>query len=246
MPPKQKALRARLSPEGRKATILRTARKLFAETGHEDFLPAEVARRAGISEATIYRYFPTKRDLLVTLAEEWLSEILEEEPDFAQLGDVFTQLRHVVRYCFLVIRREPMLSRFVLTVLRTDPNYRAMEIYRLNRRFTASITSVLDAATNTGLFRKDVSAKLLRDIIFGAVEHQTWAFLRGEGDFPTDSAADAIAELIFRGMIAPTADAKKATAAIEKLKGLTQSIEDQAGALRAAIADVEYSAMRLK
>jgi TetR/AcrR family transcriptional regulator, fatty acid metabolism regulator protein len=42
----------------------------------------------------------------------------------------------------------------------------------------------------------------LRDMIFGCIEHQTWAFIRGAGDFSVDAAADGIAAVIYRGMVA--------------------------------------------
>jgi AcrR family transcriptional regulator len=42
--------------------ILAAARALFAEQG-TDVLLADVARRAGVGAATLYRHFPTREDL---------------------------------------------------------------------------------------------------------------------------------------------------------------------------------------
>jgi AcrR family transcriptional regulator len=74
---------ARLKPDQRIAELIAAARTLLAEVGYERFLPAELARRCGVSEATVYRYFPTKRELLVRVAQEWLDEVLGVEPDLA-------------------------------------------------------------------------------------------------------------------------------------------------------------------
>ena len=37
-------------------------------------------------------------------------------------------------------------------------------------------------------------------MIYGGVEHYAFAFLRGEGDFSADEAADSIADIIYRGL----------------------------------------------
>jgi AcrR family transcriptional regulator len=192
--------RARLKPDERIAELIAVSRTLLAEVGYERFLPAEVARRCGVSEGTIYRYFPTKRALLVRVAEEWLDEVLGVEPDVAHHDTTREQLRFVVRHAVEVVRKEPVLTRFIFNELRPDPDFRAGAVYQLNRRITKMVTRVLQDAVERGDFRDDVSLELLRDMIFGAIEHQAWAYLRGEGDFSTDDTADGITQVIYRGM----------------------------------------------
>jgi AcrR family transcriptional regulator len=192
--------RARLKPDERIAELIAVSRTLLAEVGYERFLPAEVARRCGVSEGTIYRYFPTKRALLVRVAEEWLDEVLGVEPDVAHHDTTRERLRFVVRHAVEVVRKEPVLTRFIFNELRPDPDFRTGAVYQLNRRITKMVTRVLQDAVERGDFRDDVSLELLRDMIFGAIEHQAWAYLRGEGDFSTDDTADGITQVIYRGM----------------------------------------------
>ena len=37
-------------------------------------------------------------------------------------------------------------------------------------------------------------------MIFGAIEHQAWAYLRGEGDLATEQTTEGITTVIYRGM----------------------------------------------
>lgn len=192
---------ARLRPDERIAELVAAARTLLSEVGYERFLPAEVARRCGVSEATVYRYFPTKRELLVRVAEGWFDEVLATlEPGVTQHEGTYEQLRYVIRYAVEVVRREPTLTRYILNELRPDPEFRSTQIYQLNRRFTGIVRQVLADAVARGDFRDDVSVELLRDMIFGGIEHQAWAYLRGEGDFSTDRATEGITTVIYRGM----------------------------------------------
>jgi hypothetical protein len=99
-----------------------------------------------------------------------------------------------------VVRKEPALTRFIFNELRPDPDYRSTAIYQLNRRITSMVAQVIRDAVTSGDFRDDVGVELLRDMIFGAIEHQAWAYLRGEGDFSTDATAEGITRVIYGGM----------------------------------------------
>lgn len=198
---------ARLKPEQRIAELVAVSRELLAEVGYERFLPVEVARRCGVSEATIYRYFPTKRALLVRVAEEWLDEVLGVEPDVAHHETSYERLRFVVRHAVDVIRKEPALTRFIFNELRPASDFRSSVVYQLNRRITGMVEKVLRDAVACGDFRDDVQVELLRDMIFGAIEHQAWAYLRGEGDFSTDVATEGITRVIYGGMATRPDDA---------------------------------------
>ena len=59
--------RSRLEPQQRREQLLDTGAALFAEKPYEDVLMEDIAARAGVSRATLYHYFPSKRDLYVAI-----------------------------------------------------------------------------------------------------------------------------------------------------------------------------------
>lgn len=61
-------------PAGKKK-VLTTALKLFANNGFHATTTAKIAKQAGVSEGTIYKYFDSKDDLLVKLLQPILMEI---------------------------------------------------------------------------------------------------------------------------------------------------------------------------
>ncbi|BBF93123.1 TetR/AcrR family transcriptional regulator [Blastochloris tepida] len=66
-PPKlRRSIGARRNP-ATEAAILAAARDLIAERGYAGFSIEEVARRAGAGKPTIYRWWPTKADLFLTI-----------------------------------------------------------------------------------------------------------------------------------------------------------------------------------
>jgi AcrR family transcriptional regulator len=57
----------RLKPQQRREQLLDTAAVMFAERTYEDVWVGDIAARAGVSRATMYHYFPSKRDLYVAI-----------------------------------------------------------------------------------------------------------------------------------------------------------------------------------
>lgn len=62
--------------------ILEAALKLFSEKGFNGAVTSEIAKEAGVAEGTIFRYFPTKKDLLFSVANpvvvDSLKSIIED------------------------------------------------------------------------------------------------------------------------------------------------------------------------
>jgi AcrR family transcriptional regulator len=55
--------RSRLEPQQRREQLLDAGAALFAEKPYEDVFMDDIAARAGVSRASLYHYFPSKRDL---------------------------------------------------------------------------------------------------------------------------------------------------------------------------------------
>lgn len=225
----------RLPRDQRVAIIMQAARAVLREYGYEQFLTAEVAARCNVSEGTIYKYFPTKRDLLIRVAEDWFEEFLTTHPEPSLQRPIRDRLFHVIWESLESVRREPALSRFVLMELRSDPAYRTMRIYQQNRRITQKVMDVVEQGVARGELRADLPMTLLRNMIFGAIEHETWAFLRGDGDFSVEDSAEGMTDILMRGIaVQPAASATPESAAIERLERVTQDLRAELAALRTA------------
>lgn len=81
--------RRRLAPEDREREIVRAAIAYYAEHGFSG-QTRELAKQAGVSQALIFRYFPTKEDLLARVYQEVFGG--DWSLDFAELQDRSTPL----------------------------------------------------------------------------------------------------------------------------------------------------------
>ncbi|MFC5910572.1 TetR/AcrR family transcriptional regulator [Streptacidiphilus monticola] len=71
MPP-----RRRLDPEQRRAQLLAVGAQFFAAHPYEEVLMEEVAARAGVSRALLYRHFPGKRELFAAVYQQAAQQLL--------------------------------------------------------------------------------------------------------------------------------------------------------------------------
>lgn len=181
------------------------ARKVFEEKGYDGALISDIAKRARVVEGTIYRYFENKRALLTKVVEHWYAGMLSDYDD--KLRDIHgsrNQLRFLIWKHLVTVHEEPALCRLVFQILRVADGYRSTAVFQLNSAYTRRTIEIVKQGQASGEFRSDVPPRLVRDTIYGAVEHHSWAWLRGEGDFSPDEAADAIAELVYCGLAQPT------------------------------------------
>ncbi len=222
-PPRRSA--QRLSQDRRVADIIEAARGVIREKGYEQASMAEIAERAGVVEGTVYRYFDNRRALLIRVADDWFSQALSEDSGVSGISGTRDRLRYLIWRALEITRSEPALSRFVLTEVRPTSDYRESHFFAVNRRFTSEVRTLCREAVASGEFRADVSDTLARDLVFGGIEHQTWAFLRGEGDFDTTAVADGIADVLYRGMSAEPAPSGEMASVIARMERIAERLE---------------------
>jgi len=127
----------RLSSLDRRRQILRIASGLFARRGYRGTTTREIAERAGINEALLFRHFPSKEKLYWTLIEELCSARTRRHSISRILDaggsdlEVFTAIAHE-----LLVRntRDTELTRLLW--------FTALESHTLSQRFFRNYIAV--------------------------------------------------------------------------------------------------------
>ena len=218
----------RLPRERRIADLMRASREVFSEKGYEGAAISEIAERAGVVEGSIYRYFENKRALLVKVVEDWYEDLLTNfDRDLEGIHGTRNRLRFMIWRHLATIEREPAMCRLVFGVLRAGDDYRNTTVFNLNREYTRRTIAVVREGVAAGEVRDDVPMGIVRDLIYGCVEHHTWAYLRGEGTFSADDSADAITSVVWAGIATPAQRAPEVvlSAAVQRLEAVASRLE---------------------
>jgi AcrR family transcriptional regulator len=165
--------RGRPRSEKARTAILAAAMELLLEEGLHAMSMDDVARRAGVSKATIYRWWPSKERLaLDALATEWaVSSTPGSGRDTGNLrADLLARFRPWVRQ----LNRKPY-ARVVaglVAAAQTDPEF--AELYRehfVHPRREAT-RDVLARARDRGEIVAGADLELTLDLLYGPIYHR--------------------------------------------------------------------------
>jgi len=153
------------SEQARQA-ILRSTLKVLGETGFSDLTIEEVADRARVGKATVYRWWPNKGALIADAFASSTTPRLHFPDTGSILTDMSRQMRQVIK-----IFRSPR-GRIVSAILAAGQSDREViaafrERFLKPRRREAYET--LRRGVRRGELRKDVDRDLLLDSLYGPI-----------------------------------------------------------------------------
>lgn len=192
--------------------ILQAGRDVFAEKGYNAATSAEIAQRAGISEATVFSYFSGKRELCARVIADWYDEIIDAfETGLPRDGSVRQQFAFIVRtHLRLMLVNGTGLCSLVLSEGRTKQHDLSDTLTELQRRYTAPLMNVLARGQELGHVRADLSLRLMRSLVFGPMEHVLWdATLakRRLSQTQIDNTANELVDVLWAALQPPEANA---------------------------------------
>ena len=108
----------RMSGPERRAQIIDAAIALFGRHGFKGTTTKALAQASGVSEATIFKHFPTKNDLYAAAFERRTSvgteQLIAELQDYVERGEDERLLRRLIRAIFYGYERDRDLHRMLL------------------------------------------------------------------------------------------------------------------------------------
>ena len=108
---------ARPSSDDRRAAMLAIARAAFLREGYSAASVSEIAAKVGGSKATLYSYFPSKRDLFAAVIEEEVRLMLAPLFEMSETqGDVRTVLERFARRFLDMLLSEDTVAFYRLIV----------------------------------------------------------------------------------------------------------------------------------
>ena len=218
----------------RAGQILDAARALFAEAGYEATSIAGIAKIVGVADGAIYRHFASKREILHQVILGFYEPLVDSATDaLHDISDPHDRLRVLVRRNLTAFAQDPLVCRLIIAEARVLDGYYESEVADLSRRYTALAVDAVQEGIDTGLFRGDIDAASVRDVLFGAMEHMSWAALTGRGPLDIDKSTATIMSLVIDGISnkkRPTdADAARASTVLggqlDRLESLIDRIE---------------------
>lgn len=187
--------------DGRRAQILSAARVLFAASGYDQTSISDIASGVGVADGAIYKHFTSKREILYEVIREFYEPVIDMASDNVQgLSGVRVRLRYLIWLQVRAFTEQPDLCRLIIAEARPMEDYYESRIADLNRRYTTLLVDVVEEGQRSSEFRDDVDPAMVRDLVYGGIEHIAWGAATGRRTVDANAVADALTNLVCDGL----------------------------------------------
>lgn len=216
--------------EHREPELLAAARALLEERGLSGMSMAEIGARAGVSEATVYKYFPNRRELMARVMSDWMSPVLQRmERDTDLIEGTCARLQLLALIHFRDMAENPGLHQLIYRELHWE-DYYGSPVHRLNQRYTRLVDGIITDGQRLGDVRSDIDVAFARDMLFGAFQHIGERTLLNGRPLNLERASKAVAEQLFGGIGVSTVQPVDALVEVtERLERVVAAIQAKTG-----------------
>ena len=192
--------RADPPPGPKRDAILRAATDVFAEFGYFNAQVADVARAAGVAAGTVYLYFRSKDDLLVSIFDRSMREGLAEcRAAIAGLRDPRERLRQLGRLHLARLGRDRNLAVVFQVELRQSTKFMERFSATLLRDYLGLIREAIADGQREGLFRASLKPTVAAKMFFGALDEMATNWILSTRRYSLEADADAVVDLFVNG-----------------------------------------------
>jgi TetR/AcrR family fatty acid metabolism transcriptional regulator len=190
-------------PGPKRDAILRAATDVFAERGFFNAQVADVARAAGVAAGTVYLYFRSKDDLLISIFERSMRDALAEGR--AMVGaetDARERLRRFARLHLGRLGRDRTLAVVFQVELRQSTKFMERFSATLLRDYLGLIREAIADGQRAGVLRSDIKATAAAKMFFGALDEMATNWILSRRRYSLEADADAVVDLFINGACA--------------------------------------------
>jgi AcrR family transcriptional regulator len=147
--------------------ILEAAEEAFAEKGH-DACVADIATRAGVGQATIFRRFETKDDLIAAVFERKIRQLVETARTAARKRRAWDGLMLFMTAATELHGRDRGFFQSMAQQLFQDP-----QLLALKQEVSEAMSAVVERAKSEGDLRADIATEDIHAFCCAAAQAAT-------------------------------------------------------------------------
>ena len=195
------ATASRLDRTDKRDALIRAAIDTFAARGFFNAQVADVARAAGVAAGTVYLYFRSKDDLLVSIFERTMQEaIADGRRSVGALTDPEERLREIARLHLGRLGRDRALAVVFQVELRQSTKFMERFSSTQLREYLGIIRNVIADGQDRRAFRSGISPTLAAKLFFGALDEMATNWILSRRRYSLVAEADAIVDLFVGGL----------------------------------------------
>lgn len=177
--------------------IISAAEKEFALHGYAKAKVTEIAKKADVSEGTVYDYFKNKEELLLSVPVKRFRDHLNNMHEAFELKTPIRKLRRLIRYHFsLYLPNRDFLKVFLMDIQLNVRFYKSA-VYEDYKQYLKVFEDVILEGQEDGSFRKEVNPRVFRNMFLGTFSHVAlrWVMLGEDQDVDKMKEIDILVDM---------------------------------------------------
>ncbi len=194
---------ARNGSTGKRESILRAATRVFARNGYFNSKVADIARAAGVADGTVYLYFKSKEEILHSIFDQNMTEaIAAGRKLIAKLRDPREKLRRIATLHLERLGADRDLAVVFQVELRGSTKFMQEFSAAGFAQYLGLLRMTFEEGQRAGVFRKDLNAKVVSKILFGALDEMATNWIISKRSYKLEPVAEVVMDVLLNGVSA--------------------------------------------
>ena len=185
----------------KREAILRAAIKVFAQKGYFNSKVADIAKKAGIADGTVYLYFKSKDEILHSIFDRAMEEFIAEgKREIAEIETADKRLERIAQLHLEKLGADRDLAVVFQVELRGSTKF--MEEFSGGgfAEYLDIIQHTISEGQKSGVFRTDLKPITAAKILYGALDEMVTNWILSKRAYPLAPMADEVLKVFFGGV----------------------------------------------
>ena len=194
---------SRNGTSGKRESILRAATHVFARNGYFNSKVADIAREADVADGTVYLYFKSKEEILHSIFDQNMAEaIASGRVLIEKLRDPGEKLRRIAMLHLERLGADRDLAVVFQVELRGSTKFMREFSAAGFAEYLGLLRKTFEDGQRSGVFRKDLNAKLVSKILFGALDEMATNWIISKRNYKLEPMAEVVMDVFLNGVSA--------------------------------------------
>ncbi len=194
---------SRNGTSGKRESILRAATRVFARNGYFNSKVADIAREADVADGTVYLYFKSKEEILHSIFDQNMTEAINAGRLLIEkISDPGEKLRRIAMLHLERLGADPDLAVVFQVELRGSTKFMREFSAAGFAEYLGLLRQTFEAGQRSGVFRKELNAKLVSKILFGALDEMATNWIISKRKYKLEPMAEVVMDVFLNGVSA--------------------------------------------
>jgi len=189
--------------EDKHQRIIKAALKVFAKKGFYNSRVSEIAKEAEIADGTIYLYFKNKDDILISLFESEMKEMINNmKIELSKYRDPLEKIKVFAFQHLNMITENQDWAEVAQVELRQSSKFMREYVKDHYIEYLNIFANIIREGQEEGIFKENINTGIAKRAFFGALDEmgRYWVLSRSRR-YSVEESAKQICDMFIKGVM---------------------------------------------